>query len=244
MKKIYKAERENILIELNLSDNLKVQENKAIIMLAYQHISHQNFGRSSPRSNNESPLKRSLSPDDVMCRRDRESQIDYVRHQLRRQSLSRSASPIRSHSPAYTTTSHLKFANEQHQIKRSLSEEDLRINHERRRLSSDQKENDRRRDVIISHRPQILMNYRALKVEDIDDNKKSESEQFEASDEPDEDVPLDLSMGNKKQRGRSDSTTDSDDSTGMCDEGRSNEGRAYKKSLMKRYCELRTLLKL
>jgi hypothetical protein len=213
-------------------------------MLAYQHISHQTFGRNSPRSNNnESPLKRSLSPDDVMCRR--ESQIDYVRHQLRRQSLSRSASPIRSHSPAYTTTSsHLKFANEQHhQIKRSLSEEDLRINHERRRLSSDHKENDRHRDVIISHRPQILMNYqhhhRALKVEENDDNKKiSESEQYEASaDEPDEDVPLDLSMGNKKQRGRSDSTTDSDDSTGMCDEGRSSEGRAYKKNLMKRYCK-------
>jgi hypothetical protein len=186
-------------------------------MLAYQQIS-QHFG--SPQSN-ESRLKRSLSPGE-MTYRHKES-IDYVRS-IRRRSLSRSASPARSHSPTYM--SHMKTA-ELHLIKRSVSEEDLRVSHERRRLSMEESERH-----AISHRPQILMNYRGLKVEEECDEKP----QFEAADEPDDDAPLDLSMGSKKRRGRTDSGTDSDDSTGLGD-GRGHGGRAYKKNLMKRYCK-------
>lgn len=234
-------------------------------MLAYQpHISHQNFARnSSPppperRSSVESPDPqghRSPSPDD--------EDVDYVRHQLRRQSLTRSTSPVRSHSPAYHHPHHHHIKSplaiehhQQHQIKRSLSEEDLRISNERRRLSKDAddlSQQQHHRNVIISHRPQILMNYHKRIVDhhttdepSEDDGKKlSESSSGEPFDEVDDDVPLDLSMGSKKkqqQRGRSDSTTDSDDSTGLGDEGRCNEGRAYKKSLMKRYCEFSTVL--
>lgn len=195
-------------------------------MLAYQHIS-QHFG--SPQ-NNESRLKRSMSPGEMSYRKE---SIDYVRH-IRRRSLSRSTSPVRSHSPTYT--SHMKSTSEHHLIKRSVSEEDLRMNHERRRLSMEQTETH-----AISHRPQILMNYhRGLKVESED--KKCISlveQQYETADEPDDEAPLDLSMGSKKRRGRTDSGTDSDDSTGLGEEERGNEGRAYKKSLMKRYCKLR-----
>lgn len=93
--------------------------------------------------------------------------------------------------------------------------------------------------AIIIHRPQILMNYhRGLKVES-EEKKcvKIIEPHYEPADDPDDDAPLDLSMGSKKRRGRTDSGTDSDDSTGLGDEGRNNEGRAYKKSLMKRYCE-------
>lgn len=84
------------------------------------------------------------------------------------------------------------------------------------------------------------MNYhRGLKIEDEEKKCASPDEQqYETADEPDDEAPLDLSMGSKKRRGRADSGTDSDDSTGLGDEGRGNEGRAYKKSLMKRYCEL------
>lgn len=194
-------------------------------MLAYQHIS-QHFG--SPQSN-ESRLKRSMSPGEMSYRKE---SIDYVRH-IRRRSLSRSTSPVRSHSPTYI--SHMKLSSEHHLIKRSVSEEDLRMNHERRRLSMEQTERHE-----ISHRPQILMNYhRGLKVE-LEDKKSInlDEQQYETAEEPDDDAPLDLSMGSKKRRGRRDSGTDSDDSTGLGDEGRGNEGRAYKKSLMKRYCEL------
>lgn len=82
------------------------------------------------------------------------------------------------------------------------------------------------------------MNYhRELKVES-EEKANIVEQQYETADEPDDDAPLDLSMGAKKRRGRADSGTDSDDSTGLGDEGRGNEGRAYKKSLMKRYCEL------
>lgn len=194
-------------------------------MLAYQHIS-QHFG--SPQSN-ESRLKRSMSPGEMSYRKE---SIDYVRH-IRRRSLSRSTSPVRSHSPIYI--SHMKSASEHHLIKRSVSEEDLRVNHDRRRLSMEQTEHH-----AISHRPQILMNYhRGLKIESEDKKCISLTEQqYETADEPDDEAPLDLSMGSKKRRGRTDSGTDSDDSTGLGDEGRGNEGRAYKKSLMKRYCEL------
>lgn len=81
------------------------------------------------------------------------------------------------------------------------------------------------------------MNYhRELKVES--EEKKCITFAEPDEPEPDDDAPLDLSMGSKKRRGRTDSGTDSDDSTGLGDEGRGNEGRAYKKSLMKRYCEL------
>lgn len=196
-------------------------------MLAYQHIS-QHFG--SPQSN-ESRLKRSMSPGEMSYRKE---SIDYVRH-IRRRSLSRSTSPARSHSPSYT--SHTKTTNENHHlIKRSVSEEDLRLNHERRRMSMEHAEHQH----AISHRPQILMNYHR-ELKDESEEKKCASpdeQQYETADEPDDDAPLDLSMGSKKRRGRADSGTDSDDSTGLCDEGRGNEGRAYKKSLMKRYCEL------
>lgn len=127
----------------------------------------------------------------------------------------------------------MKSTSELHLIKRSVSEEDLRMNHERRRLSLEQSEHH-----AISHRPQILMNYhRELKVES-EEKAIIVEQQYETADEPDDDAPLDLSMGAKKRRGRADSGTDSDDSTGLGDEGRGNEGRAYKKSLMKRYCEL------
>lgn len=191
-------------------------------MLAYQHIS-QHFGSSQ---NNESRLKRSMSPGELSFRKE---SIDYTRL-MRRRSLSRSTSPVRSHSPSLI--SH-KSASEHRLIKRSVSEEDLRASHDRRRLSMEDAEH-----AIISHRPQILMNYhRALKVEVAEKKCVIVSEQYETADEPEEDAPLDLSMGSKKRRGRTDSGTDSDDSTGLGDEGRGNEGRAYKKSLMKRYCE-------
>jgi hypothetical protein len=199
-------------------------------MLAYQHIS-QHFG--SPQRN-ESRLKRSMSPGEMTYRKE---SIDYVR-QIRRRSLSRSTSPVRSHSPTYL--SHMNSHSEHHLIKRSVSEEDLRmsVNHERRRLSMEQSEHH-----VISHRPQILMNYhRGLKEESVERKSFSE-QQYEPSEEPevepeaDDEAPLDLSMGSKKRRGRTDSGTESDDSTAMGDEGRGNEGRAYKKSLMKRYCK-------
>lgn len=193
-------------------------------MLAYQHIS-QHFG--GPQSN-ESRLKRSMSPGEMSYRKD---SIDYVRH-MRRRSLSRSTSPARSHSPTYTSH-HMKSTSELHLIKRSVSEEDLRMNHERRRMSLEQSDHH-----AISHRPQILMNYhRELKVES-EEKAIIVEQQYETADEPDDDAPLDLSMRAKKRRGRADSGTDSDDSTGLGDESRGNEGRAYKKNLMKRYCEL------
>lgn len=192
-------------------------------MLAYQNIS-QHFGSGQ---SSESRLKRSMSPGEMSYRKE---SMDYVRH-MRRRSLSRSNSPARSHSPTYT--SHMKSQSEHHLIKRSVSEEDLRMNHERRRLSMEQAEHH-----VISHRPQILMNYhRGLKVES---EEKRVEQHYEAAEEPepDDDAPLDLSMGSKKRRGRTDSGTDSDDSASLGEEGRGNEGRAYKKSLMKRYCEL------
>lgn len=195
-------------------------------MLAYQQHISQHFGNAQ---NSESRLKRSMSPGELSFRKESN---DYVRH-MRRRSLSRSTSPVRSHSPSLT--SHSKSSSEHRLIKRSVSEEDLRVSHDRRRLSME----DTAEHAIISHRPQILMNYhRALKVEVAE--KKCviiNEQQYETADEPDEDAPLDLSMGSKKRRGRTDSGTDSDDSTGLGDEGRGNEGRAYKKSLMKRYCE-------
>lgn len=195
-------------------------------MLAYQQIS-QHFGNAQ---SNESRLKRSLSPGEFSYRKE---PIDYIRS-IRRRSLSRPSSPARSYSPSQM--SQMK-SNEHHLIKRSVSEEDLRISHERRRLSVEDTER------VISHRPQILMNYnRGLKREEREEKKTPIMEQqYETADEPDEDAPLDLSMGSKKRRGRMDSGTDSDDSTGLGDEGRGNEGRAYKKSLMKRYCELQFL---
>lgn len=126
----------------------------------------------------------------------------------------------------------MKSQSEHHLIKRSVSEEDLRMNHERRRMSMEREEHH-----VISHRPQILMNYhRGLKVES-EEKKCIAYDEPEPEGEPDDEAPLDLSMGSKKRRGRTDSGTDSDDSTGLGDEGRGNEGRAYKKSLMKRYCK-------
>lgn len=201
-------------------------------MLAYQqqlahHFASAAAGRRSPSPQNESRIKRSMSPPEAY-----QKEIDYVRAHMKRRSLSRSNSPVRSHSPTYqhhTSQEHHHFL-----IKRSLSEEDLRSSHERRRLSLEQSSTEYHH--AITHRPQILMNltYRHPKSEDQDGD--SDSEKIEKSDEQDEDAPLDLSMGSKKRRGRADSGTDSDDSTGTGEEGR-NEGRAYKKSLMKRYCK-------
>lgn len=187
-------------------------------MLAYQHIS-QHF------DSRESRLKRSTSPNE-MSPYQKES-MDYVRH-MRRRSLSRSISPVRSHSPTY-----VKIKEHHHLIKRSVSEEDLRMSPERRRLSLNKTEQP------INHRPKILINFsRELKVEK-KEVKKTVDQEWLSADEPDDDAPLDLSMGSKKRRGRTDSGTDSDDSTGLGDDGgRGNEGRAYKKNLMKRYCKL------
>lgn len=220
-------------------------------MLAYQQISH-HFSRS-PQRTSESRENRSVSPNDMSAYRKEALALDYVR-QLKR-SLSRSTSPVRSHSPTYINHQHMM--REHIHIKRSLSEEDLRSTHgERRRLSLEQSENYHHHHHAITHRPQILINYRRNEHENPDDvdsdgennnissiNNKNKiknniNDDDIKNDEQDDDAPLDLSMGSKKRRGRSDSGTDSDDSTGMGDEGRGNEGRAYKKSLMKRYCEL------
>jgi hypothetical protein len=185
-------------------------------MLAYQHIS-QHF------DSNETRLKRSTSP--IEMRPYRKDSTDYVR-QIRRRSLSRSISPVRSHSPTYVKTL------EHHLIKRSVSEEDLRMNHERRRLSMDEIEHRAIR------RPPVLMHYQELKAESEEKSDLTTEQTWLSNEEPDEDAPLDLSMGSKKRRGRINSGTDSDDSTELGEEGgRGNEGRAYKKSLMKRYCE-------
>lgn len=176
-------------------------------MLAYQQIP-QNF---------DSNRNRSTSPN-------HKDSKDYIR-QIRRRSLSRSISPVRrSHSPTFMKTP------EHHLIKRSVSEEDLRLNHERRRLSIES-------EHIVIRRPSILVNYQELKDEN-DDNTAVE-QTWLPNDEPDEETPLDLSMGSKKRRDRVNSGTESDDSTELGDElgGRGNEGRAYKKSLMKRYCK-------
>ena len=186
-------------------------------MLAYQHHISQHF------DSNEKSLKRSTSP--IEMNPYRKDSTDYVR-QIRRRSLSRSISPVRSHSPTYVK------AAEYHLIKRSVSEEDLhlRMNHERRRLSMDETEH------LVIKRPPVLMNYQELKAES--DEKATVEQTWLSAEEPDDDAPLDLSMGSKKRRGRIDSGTESDDSIGLCDDGgRGNEGRAYKKSLMKRYCE-------
>lgn len=176
-------------------------------MLAYQQIP-QNF---------DSNRNRSTSPN-------HKDSKDYIR-QIRRRSLSRSSSPVRSHSPIFMKTS------ERHLIKRSVSEEDLRLNHERRRLSIES-------EHLVIRRPSILVNYQELKDEN-DDNTAVEEQPWLPNDEPDEETPLDLSMGSKKRRDRVNSGTESDDSTELGDElgGRGNEGRAYKKSLMKRYCK-------
>jgi hypothetical protein len=224
-------------------------------MLAYQQISH-HFASRSPQPQNdeeESQKQRSMSPGELAYRREA---LDYVRHNIKR-SLSRSTSPVRSLSPTYTM-SHMKGSPAEHfLIKRSLSEEDLRATHDRRRLSLEQSEHHHHHHAI-THRPQILMNYhREIRGgEDEEDdsdgenhiinnnnNNNNDEEIVKEShgEEHDDEAPLDLSMGSKKRRDRSDSATDSDDSTGMGDEGRGNEGRAYKKSLMKRYCKLFTL---
>jgi hypothetical protein len=185
-------------------------------MLAFQHIS-QHF------DTNDTRLKRSTSP--IEMRTYRKDSTDYVR-QIRRRSLSRSISPVRSHSPTYMKTA------EHHLIKRSVSEEDLRMNHERRRLSMDETEHH------LIRRPPVLINYQELKGEHEEKRDSPVEQTWLSQDEPDDEAPLDLSMGSKKRRGRINSGTDSDDSTELGDEGgRGNEGRAYKKSLMKRYCE-------
>lgn len=121
-------------------------------------------------------------------------------------------------------------------IKRSLSEEDLRhVTQDTRRLSvgreSDNYPSERRYPII---RP--IVKY--PDVADNDSDYECKNNIHEQSEEQ-EDEPLDLSM---KRRGRTDSGTDSDDSAGLGEEGREIEGRAYKKNLMKRYCEFKQIL--
>ena len=233
-------------------------------MLAYQQISHHFASSRSPqRTSTESREKRSMSPIEMTAAYRKEAlALDYVRHLKR--SLSRSTSPVRSHSPTYMSHQHTEHL----LIKRSMSEEDLRSTHgERRRLSLEQSENHHHHlnhhlHHAITHRPQILINYRNNNdhhehPDDVDSdgennnndtsinnkNKKNiNNNDIKNDNEQDDDAPLDLSMGSKKRRGHSESGTDSDDSTGMGDEGRGNEGRAYKKSLMKRYCEFLKIL--
>ncbi|KAG5678078.1 hypothetical protein PVAND_007780 [Polypedilum vanderplanki] len=206
-------------------------------MLAYQpSISHHFAGSPQKENHEESQKIRSISPGELAYRREA---LDYVKHIKR--SLSRSSSPIRSYSPTYAM-SHTRNGQEHFLIKRSLSEEDLRATHDRRRLSLEQSEHHHH---AITHRPQILINYHHHRVmqatdDDADSDGENNNNNTKINDENlkenhDDDAPLDLSMGSKKRRGRADSGTDSDDSTGMGDEGRGNEGRAYKKSLMKRY---------
>lgn len=61
----------------------------------------------------------------------------------------------------------------------------------------------------------------------------------EYGNEDDDDMPLDLSLKySDRRRDRQDPGTDSDDSGGPGEDRR--EGRAYKKSLMKRYCKSTT----
>jgi hypothetical protein len=233
------------------------------IMLAYQQISHNLAGSRSPsqqqqQQSQEESYTQTMSTREQAYRREA---FVYVRQNIKR-SLSRSTSPTRSHSPIHTMSHTRGSSSERFLIKRSLSEEDLRATHDRRRLSLEQTEHHHHH--AISHRPQILMNYhhRVIQVADDDadsdgennnsnsnnnnnnnnnnsnnNNNEDENVKESQSEEQDEDAPLDLSMGSKKRRGRSDSGTDSDDSTGLGEEGRGNEGRAYKKSLMKRYCK-------
>ena len=209
-------------------------------MLAYQQQLAHHFAaaaavRRSP-SPKESHLKCSLSSTEVdVCKED--AVDDYVIKHIRGRSLSRSTSPIRSHSPTYrhhSSQEHHQFLIKRFERSKSLSEEDLRSSHERRRLSLEHSLKTEYHNAI-THRPQILMNYRQPPNDDQDGESDNEKIQIEAND--DEDAPLDLSMGSKKRRGRTESGTDSDDSASTGEEGR-NEGRAYKKSLMKRYCEL------
>lgn len=217
-------------------------------MLAFQHISP-HFGG---QHHQETRIKRSMSPADL-CSYKREP-IEFAR--MRRRSLSRPSTPISPHSPSY---SYMRHVDGPHMIKRSVSEEDLRLAHERRRLSIEHEHEeyqDRPRHQIIrpvvSYHHQHIQNRFAVATDNdsdydsknninIHDDTENNSEQVDVeADDPDEindDVPLDLSMHSKKRRGRTDSGTDSDDSTGMGEEGRGNEGRAYKKSLMKRYCK-------
>lgn len=208
-------------------------------MLAFQHISP-HFG-----AHQEPSIKRSMSPADL-CSYKKET-IDFSR--IRRRSLSRPSTPVSPHSPSYN---YMRPVDAPHMIKRSVSEEDLRIAHERRRLSieheSEEYHSERPRHQIIrpivSYHHHHIQNRFANTIattdndSDYDSKNNNNNEQVDVeTEDADDDVPLDLSMHSKKRRGRTDSGTDSDDSTGMGDEGRGNEGRAYKKSLMKRYCK-------
>lgn len=202
-------------------------------MLAFQHISP-HFGA---QHHQETRIKRSMSPADL-CSYKREP-IEFSR--IRRRSLSRPSTPVSPHSPSY----YMRPVDGPNMIKRSVSEEDLRIAHEKRRLSIEHESEEYQerprhqiiRPIVSYHHP-IQNRFAPTTDNDSDYDSKNNNEQVDVeADDPDDDVPLDLSMHSKKRRGRTDSGTDSDDSAGMGEEGRGNEGRAYKKSLMKRYCK-------
>lgn len=194
-------------------------------MLAFQNVTPLFVGQQ----HSEDDIKRSVSPTDLS---DLKREQDLSKH-IHRRSLSRPSSPASPHSPKFEMK-YYKENSPENLIKRSLSEEDVRYvaTHDTRRLSvgreSDDFPSERRYQII---RP-------IVKYPDVADNDSD----YECKNnilEQSEDEPLDLSM---KRRGRTDSGTDSDDSASLGEEGREIEGRAYKKNLMKRYCEFKQIL--
>lgn len=205
-------------------------------MLAFQQ-----FSPHFPQHHQESRIKRSMSPPELGSYRREHS--EYSMH-MRRRSLSRPSTP---RSPLSPGMNYMRPVDAPHIIKRSVSDEDIRI---ARRLSSEHEyepeeyhehDNHPRHPIIrpiVSYHHQLQNRFAQSADNDSDYDSKNNNEQVDVeTEEPEEERPLDLSMHSKKRRGRTESATDSDDSTGMGEEGRGIEGRAYKKSLMKRYCK-------
>lgn len=88
----------------------------------------------------------------------------------------------------------------------------------KRRISDDDDEDDDKRQISVD-----------------DDEWQDDRNRFFIKSEIDDDLPLDLSIHSDNRRNRNDSGTDSDDSGGPGED--QGQGRAYKKSLMKRYCK-------
>ena len=195
-------------------------------MLAFQHIAPLFVGQ---QHSGDARIKRSVSPTDLCNLKRENSDLTHSKH-MRRRSLSRPCSPASPHSPKFSMK-YYKENSAENLIKRSLSEEDLRhVSHvETRRLSV-----DRESDDFISERKYQIIRPIVKYPEMIDNDSDNECKNSHEQSDEQEDEPLDLSM---KRRGRTDSGTDSDDSAGLGEEGREIEGRAYKKNLMKRYCE-------
>lgn len=156
---------------------------------------------------------------------------------------SRSSSPIPA--PTYTRSPVI--------IKRTYSSEDLRMPHsepiERRhqRMSRDDmiyNDMDGDQHRIIHRRRNSSENYESPEREpprsrfviyEVIEREHVDVEHVD--DTPDPDAPLDLSMKYKsgQRQDHCDSGSESEDS--LSGNGRQGEGRAYKKSLMKRYCK-------